>query len=166
MSDATPSSSPVSDDLSGKSLVELLDMLAPMPAPPPVSMVPQTTGWLVLAVLVVALAIWLILRWRAHTRREAYRKAALAELQQTGDDVARIAAVLRRAALAGFQREQVAGLTGSAWLGFLGKSCPGLDMSSQAAQALTTAPYRGSSRDPAVTELARRWIRNHRREQP
>ena len=45
----------MSVDVEGKSLVDLLDMLEPAPAPDPVSMVPQTWVWVVLAVLVAGL---------------------------------------------------------------------------------------------------------------
>ena len=46
------------------SLVELINQLAEVPDPAPVSMVPQTAGWLVLAGIVLAVSAW-----RGWTRR-------------------------------------------------------------------------------------------------
>ena len=41
----------MSQHLDGLNLVELLDLLEPVPQPMPISMAPQTPGWIVLAVL-------------------------------------------------------------------------------------------------------------------
>ena len=61
-------------------LPDLIDQLSEAPVPPAIPWTPQTWGWSLLAVVIVALlALWGIrryLRWRA----DAYRRAALAEL--------------------------------------------------------------------------------------
>lgn len=144
------------------SLVDLLDQLEPVPAPPPVSMMPQTIGWLALAVIVLALITYGAWRWHLHRRATAHRRAALALLSQAGDDRATIAEILRRTALVSFPRDQVAGLTGQDWAAFLDQSYGGSGFASKAGQALLSAPYSGSAKDAAATKLARDWITGHK----
>lgn len=156
----------MSQHLEGKNLIELLDMLAPVPQPPAISMMPQTPGWLVLGLGLAGLALWGAGHLRARHRANAYRRAALAELALAGDDAARIASLLRRTALAGFPREQVAGLSGDIWLSFLDQSYGGKGFSGDTGQVLLAAPYRANTSDPALADLARRWISTHRRAAP
>lgn len=146
----------------GLNLVELLDLLEPVPQPPAIPLTPQTPGWVILALLLFALGFWGIRRIRAPHRAKAYRRAALAELASTRDDAARIAALLRRTALAGYPRQMVAGVTGQDWLGFLDRSYGGTGFSTGPGQVVITAPYQSSTSDPALTTLARTWIRDHK----
>ncbi len=155
----------MSGHLEGKNLVELLDMLEPVPDPAPVSLMPQTPGWIVLGLLVLGLIVWTLRLVRARRHARAYRRAALAELAGVGNDAARIAALLRRTALAGFPRDEVAGLTGTKWLNFLDQSYGGKGFSGEAGQALMSAPYRGNASHPALADLARQWITSHRQVQ-
>lgn len=150
----------------GKTLVELLDMLEPVPEPPAISLWPQTPGWIVLGLVFLGLVFWGVHRLRLRHRAGAYRRAALAELAETGDDAARIAALLRRVALAGFPRAQVAGLGGENWLNFLDQSYGGKGFSGDHGRVLLTAPYRQSQSDPALRALARTWIKQHRQPAP
>ena len=55
-----------------------------------------------------------------HRQRNAYRREALRELASA--DARDISAILKRAALAAFPREQVASLSGPAWLAFLDRT--------------------------------------------
>ncbi|PCH75135.1 MAG: hypothetical protein COC12_01950 [Rhodobacteraceae bacterium] len=156
----------MSTHLTGKNLIDLLDMLEPVPEPTPVSLWPQTPGWLVLGLILLALLVWgLRAIWMRHHAR-AYRRAALAELAQTGNDAARIATLLRRVALAGYPRRDVAGLTGAGWLAFLDQSYGGSGFSGPVGQVLLTAPYRQSAPDAALGDLARDWITMHRQARP
>ena len=152
----------MNSDLEGKNLVELLDMLEPVPDPAPISLIPQTPGWVVLGIVVLGLIFWIARRITSRRQARAYRRAALVELAGANDDVARIATVLRRTALAGFPRAEVAGLTGVDWLNFLDQSYDGKGFSGDAGQVLLTAPYRENTADPAFTDLARKWITTHR----
>ena len=97
-------------DYEGLNLIELLDLLEPTPEPDPIAMTPQTPGWIVLGIVLALAALWALRKLVRHRRAGAYRRAALRELDSAGDDAARIADVLRRTALAGFPRAQVAGL--------------------------------------------------------
>lgn len=154
----------VADSSGATDLVSLIDALIQPAAPPPVSMWPQTWGWAVvaaaLAALIVALAWRGLRRWRAN----AYRRAAIAELDAAGDDPAAIAAILRRAALAAWPREEVAGLSGSGWTAFLSRTGRA-DFSGAAGAALVQAPYAGTpAATPALSAAARLWLRSHRAE--
>lgn len=149
----------------GKNLVELLDMLKPIPEPDPVSMVPATQGWIWLGLALLAVVLlagrWGWRRWRAN----AYRRAALAELEAAGGAPAEVAAILRRAALAAYPRRKVAPLTGTAWLAFLDETCEGVGFASGAGAALVEAPYRGGGTpSPELEEQARLWLKKHRAE--
>ncbi|MCP4822448.1 MAG: DUF4381 domain-containing protein, partial [Shimia sp.] len=49
----------MSETVDNDSLVGLINQLAEVPVPEPVSMVPQTPGWAVLAVMLVVVLLWL-----------------------------------------------------------------------------------------------------------
>ncbi len=152
----------MSTETEGKSLVELLDMLAPAPEPIPISMVPQTWGWIVLAAVFligVGSIIYLLARYRS---ANAYRRLALMELKRAGNDPARAANILRRAALAAFPRNEVAGLHGQEWLNFIQHSAEKIQFPDEAGQSLLQAPYREGKEDPKVAKLARDWITLHK----
>jgi hypothetical protein len=143
-------------------LVDLIEALQPPPEPSPVSMMPQTWGWAVLAVLVSILI--LRLAWRAwrRWRANAYRRAALAELDRAGDDPAAIAGILRRCALATWPRGDVASLTGTDWLAFLERTGRG-SFSEAGAKALLAGPYRPSpAATPGLRREASAWVRQHK----
>jgi len=153
----------MSEDLAALNLVELYDRLVPPEAPAPVSMWPQTTGWIWLGAAVVILVALAVSKYIAWQRATAYRRAALAELKVAGNNPAVIANILRRAALSAFPRQDVAGLYGSEWLGFLDRSASQLDFSSSAAGlVLAAAPYRPQETHPDLPAMAERWIRSHR----
>lgn len=152
----------MSPEYEGLNLIQLLDLLEPTPEPPAVSMVPQTPGWFVVGALLVWGLVWLARRLLARHRANAYRRAALRELDRAGSDAARVAAILRRTALAAFPRARVAGLFGTEWVAFLDATGPG-DFARGPGEVLTTAPYRGNCSDPALARAARAWVRGHRR---
>ncbi len=154
----------MNEEFKGLGLVELIELLEEVPEPPPVSMTPQTPGWIVVG-LVLAVLLFLLIRWAVlRHRAEAYRRAALRELEQAGDDPAAIAAVLRRTALAAFPREKVAGLAGPDWLAFLDHTYHGTGFSGGSGKVFAAAPYQTLSPDPAAAQLARDWVRGHRRD--
>ncbi|MCT8974298.1 DUF4381 domain-containing protein [Microbaculum marinisediminis] len=145
-------------------LIDLLKRLTEPPQPPPIPMMPQTAGWLVLAALLLFLIAWAVYVAVCHRKANAYRRAALAELGTAGDDPAAIAAILRRAALAAWPREEVASLTGEAWLAFLDRTGGDGRFSEGPGKAILSAPYRPAPGVPAngLSTLAGHWIRRHR----
>lgn len=157
--------SPADTEGSPTNLVDLMAELVPPPEPEPISMMPETTGWLVVAVLVVGLGAYLIVRYRRHKRAEAYRGAALAALDAAGSDPEAVARILRQTALTAFPREEVAGLSGGAWLRFLDQTCDAGAFEGPAGQALVTAPYRSQATlSQESLQLVRHWVSHHKRE--
>jgi Ca-activated chloride channel family protein len=147
--------------------------LIDIPLPHAVSLWPAT--WplrIVIALVLVALAVT---GWRAVRAFIAnrYRREALKELSRiTGasqvsaaSTADALAVLVRRTALAVFPREQIAPLSGAAWLAFLDRSYGGEDFSRGAGRLLESAAY-----DPrpvtaadvaSLTGLVRRWIDTH-----
>ena len=154
----------MNEDLTGRNLVELIDLLEPAPEPAPISMMPATSGWIWLGLLLIA-AITLLVRWLlARRRANAYRRAALQELSSAGFDAVAIAAIIRRTALAAYPRDRVAHLHGEAWLRFLDESCGGRGFSNGSGRAIVSAPYTATNSDAGLVDVARDWIRRHRGE--
>jgi len=137
--------------------------------PAPISYWPPAPGWWMLALALLSLMLILIARLVAHHRRNAYRRAALRELDAIGPAVdsasaVRISAVLKRAALVAFPREQVAGLTGPAWPAFLDRTGRTNAFGNGDLAALA---YGGGGREgDAILKAARHWVRFHRGVEP
>lgn len=151
-------------DTKGMSLVEMLDLLRPIPEPDPISMMPATQGWLWLALAVLAALLWALVAFLRHRRANAYRREALRQLEGMDGDPARMASVLRRTALVAYPRREVATLVGEDWLHFLNASCPGVPFAGDAGQALIEGPYRGAERNADLDRQCRHWIKKHRKE--
>ena len=150
----------MTEEATPTNLVDLIGRLSEPPEPAPISLVPQTAGWWVLgALLISALAygLWrFLLRWRA----DAYRRAALIALERAADDPAAIASILRRAALAAYPRDEVAGLAGADWIAFLRETG---SFPEAAGPILVRAPYAPGGDAGTLREAGERWIRTHRR---
>ena len=152
----------MSEDLSKLNLVELVDRLEMVAEPEAISLFPQTAGWIWLGLAVVALIVLAVHRFQRWRRANAYRRAGLDELARAKGDPARIAVVLRRAALSGFPRKEVAGLHGNAWLEFLDQSYGGTGFRDGPGRVLAAAPYRATDAAAGLDELAADWLRRHR----
>ena len=141
--------------------------------PEAVSYKPQTMGWGVLAAMVLAALIWVA--WRAVRAYKAngYRRRALADLAllkaRISEDLmcaTALPVLLKRTALGGFARREVASLTGNSWVAFLNSTCEdGFDAS--AAELLIRLSYRGSGGVArtdigALINAVERWVRRHR----
>jgi len=147
-----------------------LSHLADIVVPPPVSWWPPAPGWWILgAGLVLALVIIALVAVRRY-RRNAYRRAALAELAAIGSvadpaGAAAVSSVLKRAALVAYPRADVAALTGENWLAFLDRSAATSDFTSGPAAGLARAAYGGPpAQGPDILAAARRWVKRHRAE--
>jgi hypothetical protein len=153
----------MSEDLSRLTLVELLDLLEPVPEPPQVSLWPQTAGWIWLGLAVACVAAWLGRRWLMNRRANAYRRAALKEIAAAGDDPVALAVIVRRTALAGYPRAEVAGLYGEDWLAFLDEAYGGTRFREGPGRLLAVAPYAPKRSAPGLAPLAALWVRHHHR---
>lgn len=150
------------DDWTGLNLAELIDLLEPVPEPTPVSMMPQTAGWLWLGVILLVMlgiCFWKLLLWR---RKTAYRREALAELATCPNNPQRLAELLRRTALSAYTRQDVAALHGSEWLAFLDRAYGGTGFSNGPGKAVAEAPYKKAGDSNDLKPLIRTWIKTHK----
>lgn len=145
-------------------LVGLIDQLVPPPTPPAVSMLPETMGWVFLAIAVGALALLLSVRLRTYKRLNAYRHEALTRLSQADGDPAKIAEVIRRTALVAYPRTDVASMSGEVWLRFLDETGGEANFSSGVGRLIAAGPYNPRvSADANLEPIAARWIKRHKR---
>ena len=149
--------------------------LIDIPLPQPVSLWPATWPARIALVLLFAGVIVAILQFVRQWRANRYRREALAELKKithgpaadaTSDALAmQLSLLVRRTALAAFPREQVASLSGAAWLAFLDRTLDGTEFSRGPGRWLASAPYArtgpNDSQRSALIEVTRRWIRGH-----
>lgn len=144
--------------------------------PDAVSWWPPAPGWWVLVVLGLLAAARLALRYRALRPRRLALRQASAEFEairlryRAGGDGARLTAelsvLLRRVSLSLRPREQVAGLTGRAWLAELDRGLGGNGFRSGPGRILADAPYRPGPprRNPEMLmELCEHWLGAQRR---
>jgi hypothetical protein len=155
-----------------------LEQLRDLQLPAEVGLWPPAPGWWLLAALLLGGLVWAgLVLWR-HWQRNAYRRAALAllhsyqqQLQQDNNPqryLTRVAQLLRRTALSAYPQQPLAGLTDRAWRQFLIDSS-GLDaFNGSAGDALMHGPYQATLEfdTAAVAQLARDWIRQHKRRWP
>ena len=131
----------------GLNLPQLLERMHGNVMPEAVSVFPATEAWLVLAGWVGGVLLLLANRWWQHWRGNRYRRDALKlldtiEEEEAADAAAtasRIAAVLKRTALAAYPRDAVAPLYGDAWSAFLVDSSNNDELVARHARALGSA---------------------------
>lgn len=143
--------------------------------PAPVSWLPQTWGWAVLAALLIVALVVALLVWLRRYRRNAYRREALRLLDGIEADIRNpanrekgvheLTELLKRTALAAWPREDVASLTGQAWIKRLGKSAEGDTLTRllddlEYHDGADIAAFPAESAKELVLN-SRRWIRRH-----
>jgi hypothetical protein len=142
--------------------------------PPPVGWWPPAPGWYLLAMLLLVVLIFGLVRYWRRWQGDAYRRQALAELaslrlQGPEPGWQQLPGLLKRTALAAWSREEVAGLTGPEWHGFLDQTAGIENFRGGAGATLDRLAYAGSSvsmpGDPELAELlsaAETWLKKHR----
>jgi hypothetical protein len=157
-----------------------LEKLHDILLPDPVSWAPQTIGWYVVLGLILLLASLWVHGSVRHFSENRYRRLALVDLsaiertlQQPEARAAALAALpglLKRTALSGFPRVEVAALSGRDWLAFLDETMGGgkafTEGEGRVLPLLAYAPaprIEELSGDAAqrLVRLARRWISMH-----
>lgn len=153
------------DDFGGERMWGLKEL----PLPDPVSMTPQTIGWLVVALVAIAFAGWLLWRWRRRWAANAYRRLASAALDEMAAEPAKVRElpfVLRRTALEAYDRSLVASVRGKDWIDWLNDSAGRSLFPDDAAETFELLAY-GS--EEVEADRARKligpgqmWVRHHR----
>ena len=133
--------------------------------PDAIALWPPAPGWwFVMALGLLALAYLLRFWWRTRSRGAARRYAmrqldALVAAYAQHRDLIRFgadaSALLRRAMLAYAPREDVAGLTGDAWLAWLDRDLAQPVFVNGAGRALLDLPYRNPHSTPPAAEIER-----------
>lgn len=143
-----------------------LDRLHDLAIPPPVPWWPPTPGWwLVLATVCIVLTALLLkafIRWQA----DRYRREAIALLDDPALLPCEWSRLLKRAALVVWPREEVAALTGPAWLAFLDRT-GGTNHFTRGSGRFIEAVAFGSAGDAdlgGLKQAARAWLTDHRKE--
>ena len=141
----------------------MLPQLAPLREPMAISWWPPAPGWWVVLALSLALLGGFSLWLRERRLRTAYRRIALAALDELRSREARqneLNWLLKAAALRAYPHERIAGLHGAQWQQFLASSCP--KVASGAFAELDNLYQREPS--PVSSQLfdaAEHWIRQH-----
>lgn len=154
-----------------------LQKLADIAVPPPVSWMPQTWGWAVLAAAMLALIGWLVVRGARRYAANRYRREGLSELDrieakladdsERGKALAAMPELLKRVALAAWPRTEVASLSGTSWVAFLRAHGGAAGFPDNAARLLDDLEYRPHappmSADEArgIVGALRNWIEGH-----
>ncbi len=139
--------------------------------PEPVSWWPPAPGWWSLLVLILTagiLALWWQRR-RMQNQRSVKRlslqhltrlRTAFAEHKDCQRLTRELSALLRRASVSAYSREETAGLTGEAWLSFLDQSLGDRRFTHGAGRFLLDAPYQRQPRLDAsdLLSLCEDWI--------
>jgi hypothetical protein len=153
------------DDFGGERMWGLKELAYPDAIP----FLPQTTGWLIVALVLLALLSWFAWRARRRWLRNAYRREALASIEAMRADpagAAQLPFILRRSALAAFERGNVAGLRGAEWTRWLNESAGRELFPADSATTFDRLAYGREPLSPAEIEpllaASRDWVRLHR----
>ncbi|MBZ9656353.1 DUF4381 domain-containing protein [Phyllobacterium lublinensis] len=150
-----------------------LKSLADIVAPEPVSLLPQTWGWVLVAILLLALIVVAYWHWLRRRRANRYRREALElldQLESDGDEAtisAEVPKIVKRVALAAWDRNEVASRSGSEWVAFLQNSLPDQSLGAELAHVLDDQEYRSALPNNAspntgrLIAAARHWIKTH-----
>ena len=145
--------------------------LRELPYPEDIGWWPLAPGWYAIAaLLVVLLAVWV---WRRYLiwKRNAYRRdglLAIRTMRTNSAQLRQLPFLLRRTALIGYPRADVASLRGAQWIAWLNGSA-GRDVFEDADAARFDALTYQSGTEPVQGDELQRmldgasyWMRNHR----
>jgi hypothetical protein len=153
------------DDFGGEQMWGLKELAYPDAIP----FWPQTTGWLVVGVLLLALLGWFAWRFRRRWLQNAYRRDALSRIAAMDANPAlakRLPFILRRSALAAYDRSMVASLRGADWVRWLNETAKREVFKPDAAETLDRLAYSDADVSPGeikpLLAASRDWLRRHR----
>jgi hypothetical protein len=157
------------NEYEGLNLPALLNLMHQLVMPERISWMPQTPGWWLLLVWLLALVLLSLRHWRKRRRATRYRREASKALGRIATtaaadpagSAAQIALLLKRTALVAYPRDKVASLYGADWAAFLCESAHGDPQVAAGAAQLAAAAYRSDSDGRALVKPAGRWIEVH-----
>jgi hypothetical protein len=129
----------------------------------------ETIGWEVLGVVLILLLIATTWLWVRSYRRNAYRRAALRQLElyrQGSWNVQDVLLLLKKSAIHAYGRSHTGNLFGHDWLAFLDGSAKDVQLL-KLEQEIAAAVYQNRSLSPEASHdllvNARNWIKTHAR---
>ncbi|MGR3661343.1 MAG: DUF4381 domain-containing protein [Paracoccaceae bacterium] len=140
--------------------------LKELPLPEPVSWMPQTAGWAVVAIIALAAAAYFAWRrWQAY-QADQYRRDALARIKQLNPDTLHdLPELLRLAALAVGPRDEVASLRGPNWINWLNARIDQPLFNEADSVTLDTLAYTKTTIAPEqarhLLDASESWLRGH-----
>lgn len=145
--------------------------------PAEVSWFPQTIGWKLTLIVLIAFLVVGVFRRLVQRHRDRYRVEALKRLSDLCqhadrlDAARRVTTLLKATALHAYPRQTVANLTGEAWVSFLNNSTVKPFFSKELGELLSTLAYQpdvsdslNDSKISALFASAERWIKEHQTE--
>jgi hypothetical protein len=138
--------------------------------PEPITWWPPALGWWLLAIG-LPISLYFFYRLYRHLTRQTPVKTALRLLSGLADNTmltpqekaAELSMLMRRVVMSSSSHNnEVAGLTGDAWLNFLNQNLPDAPFSQATGALLSDAPYRpqniSAQQLTALVALCRRWM--------
>ncbi len=141
--------------------------------PDPVSWLPVTLGWRIVLVILLARFSWSAFKYSRKWWHDRYRRSALRKLEHifTSDSVSSarlrsVAELLKATALHAYPRDEVAALSGTAWIGWLNQHAKEPLFDNELRNLLTTTLYRSEGNIDAaqldqLRTAAAHWISQH-----
>jgi len=141
--------------------------------PPEVALWPLAPGWYVLAGILVLGLVWQAWRYWRQWKKNRYRATALITLSEVRakrdrDALSQIPELLKRTALSGWPRRQVAALSGIQWHQFLDRTAATDRFGAGAGSILDRLAYAGGedlagndAEIDVVLEAAEFWLKHH-----
>ena len=147
--------------------------LGPILEPDPISFSFDTPGWYILGTLLLLIIFLLSLRWVKQYRNNAYRRAAIIEINQinssnssleSGSQLSQLLVILKMTAIKSYGRKIVATLDGKTWLMFLESKAKNTAFS-QFEVMITNSIYKNIAPDAKeldeLKNLSKKWIQTH-----
>ena len=152
--------------------LNIIEGLKPLHEPEAVAFWPPGPGWYLVGVLILGLIAFGIVRAARWWRGRQYRRTAVNTLEAWKKEAGALSVIivndlLKRVALKTYPREQVASLTGQAWLEFLSETARIPAFTEAPGRTLIEGLYR---KDPLAVsgkeknellDLAIEWVKNH-----
>ena len=135
--------------------------------PEPITWWPPAFGWWLVLLCIITLVIIMVWSYKKITRKTAIKSARhlLSQIQMRSDwdnlqKLTALSALLRRTAISIYPREQVASLTGQAWLDFLDRPFKEKKFSSPQGQQLINSLYQQTNNSDLnpLFEFSEQWL--------